>query len=178
MAIAIRSFKIYLILKKEYLDQRDWYIETYLSKYEQQWPVASGRIGQRINDHNVLTNDFNLVMLIGYIQILFSIVESKFRLFQMTLDPNALKGKRDVFYHVYAWLLPRVNKTQYQDLIRFFSLIRNTIHNNGKYMNTEDPYVPIEYRQKNMNLNTMRLSITVVAHLSCYCCKSRQMLWI
>ncbi|HEU4823577.1 MAG TPA: hypothetical protein VFS97_09165 [Nitrososphaeraceae archaeon] len=36
MAQVIRSLKIYLILKKKYLDRREWYDEVYLSKYEQQ----------------------------------------------------------------------------------------------------------------------------------------------
>ena len=114
----------------------------------------------------------------GYPQILFSIVESKFRLFQMTIDPNALKGKSHEFFHVYTWLLTRVNKTRYKRLLRFFALIRNTIHNNGKYMNTNYMHVRIQYREKNTNLITISLSITEVAHLVCYYCKSRQMLSI
>lgn len=148
MAIAIRSFKIFLILKKEYLDDRQWYIDIYLSKYEQRWPVAGGRSGQIINDHNVLTNDYFMVMLIGYIQILFSILDSKFRCFLLNLDPNALSGKRDSFYDVYTCPLKRVKKTQYQEFIRFFSLIRNTIHNNGMYVKATKRYDSIEYRGK------------------------------
>ena len=85
MATAISSFKIILILKKEYLDDRQWYIDIYLTKYEQRWPVAGGRSRQIVNDHNVLTNDYFMVMLIGYIQILFSILDSKFRCFLMNL---------------------------------------------------------------------------------------------
>lgn len=137
MAQVIRSLKIYLILKKKYLDRREWYDEVYLSKYEQQWPAGvSGKTLQTIEDHNMLT-------IVVYTQVLFSTVQ------QMTLDSNALKGKSNAFYHVYTWLLPRVNKhkTQYQNLIKVFSYIRNTIHNNGQYMDTEHPYVSIEYRQ-------------------------------
>ncbi|HEU4445450.1 MAG TPA: hypothetical protein VFR94_12330 [Nitrososphaeraceae archaeon] len=130
MAIAIRSFKIFLIQKKEYLDDRQWYIDICLSKYQQRWPVSGGRSGQVVNDHNVLTNNYFMVMLIGYTQILFSILDSKFRCFLMNLDPNALSWKRDSFYDVYACPRKRVKKTQYQEFIRFFSLIRNTIHNN------------------------------------------------
>jgi hypothetical protein len=148
MAIAIRSFKIFLILKKEYLDEQQWYIDVYLSKYKQQWPVAGGRRGQIINDHNVLTNDYFMVMLIGYIQILFSILDSKFRCFLMNLDPNALSRKRDSFYEVYTCLLKRVKKTQYQEFIRFFSLIRNTIHNNGMYVKATKQYDSSEYNGK------------------------------
>ena len=53
MAQAIRSLKIYLILKKEYLDHQEWYIETYLSKYKQQWPITGGKVSQIVNDHRV-----------------------------------------------------------------------------------------------------------------------------
>jgi hypothetical protein len=116
MAQAIRSLKIYLILKKEYLDRLEWYVETYLSKYKQQWPVTGGKASQIINDHRVLTKEFNEVMLMGYTQILFSIVESKFRLFLMTIDPNALKGKKDSFSNVYEALLgptSKINKPHY-----------------------------------------------------------------
>ena len=88
---AIRSFKIYLILKKENLDSNEWYTKIYRSEYNQPWPPTNGRI---INFSQSLNWDFLVMMLIGYTQILFSIVESKFRLFQMAIDPNALKGKK------------------------------------------------------------------------------------
>lgn len=145
LAVAIRSFKIYLILKKENLDGNEWYNRIYQSKYNQPWPPTNGKI---INFRQSLNWDFLVVMLIGYTQILFSIVESKFRLFQMTIDPNALKGEGDAFKYVYTWLLPKINKAQYQEFVRFFALIRNTIHNNGKYMNAKYPHVPIKYREK------------------------------
>ena len=145
LAIVIRSFKIYLILKKENLDRNEWYTKIYRSEYNQPWPPTNGRI---INFSQSLNWDFLVMMLIGYTQILFSIVESKFRLFQMAIDPNAPKGKKDAFVYVYTWLLSKINKVQYQEFIKFISLIRNTVHNNGKYMNTKYPYVPIKYREK------------------------------
>jgi hypothetical protein len=85
-------------------------------------------------------------MLINYTRILFSILDSKFRWFLMNLDPNALSGKRDSFYDVYACPRKRVKKTQYQEFIRFFSLIRNTIHNNGMYVKATKQYDSTEYR--------------------------------
>lgn len=96
----------------------------------------------------MLTNDYFMVMLIGYIQILFSILDSKFRCFLLNLDPNTLSGKRDSFYDVYTCRLKRVKKIQYQESIRFFSLIRNTIHNNGMYVKATKRYDSIEYRGK------------------------------
>jgi hypothetical protein len=110
--------------------------------------VIGGKIKEIINDHQVLTMEFNEVMLMGYTQILFSIVESKFRLFQTAINPNAKEG--DFFINVYTLLLKTLDKCQYQKLIEFFSLIRNTIHNNGIYVNANKPHIPIEYREKNV----------------------------
>jgi hypothetical protein len=62
--------------------------------------VIGGKIKEIINDHQVLTMEFNEVMLMGYTQILFSIVESKFRLFQTAINPNAKEG--DFFINVYT----------------------------------------------------------------------------
>ena len=92
MAIAIRSFKIYLILKEKYLDDKQWFTNIYQSEYKQPWPVTDGTI-QITNFGQELTHDFNVLMLMSYTQILFSIVESKFRLSLMAIDPNALGEK-------------------------------------------------------------------------------------
>ena len=146
MAIAIRSFKIYLILKEKYLDDKQWFTNIYQSEYKQPWPVTDGII-QVTNFDQELTHDFNVLMLMSYTQILFSIVESKFRLSLMAIDPNAL-GKKYYFHDVYTCLLKRVEKTQYQEFIKFFSLIRNTIHNNGVYMKASKRYDSSEYRGK------------------------------
>jgi hypothetical protein len=35
LAQVLRSFKIYFILKEEYLKNREWYVETYLSKCDE-----------------------------------------------------------------------------------------------------------------------------------------------
>jgi len=65
----------------------------------------------------------------------------------MTIDPNAL-GKKYYFYDVYTCLLKGVEKTHYQEFIRFFSLIRNTIHSNGVYMKASKRYDSSEYGAK------------------------------
>src|SRR5687768_15870559 len=62
-AQVIRSIKLYFILKSQYLDSRDWFVETYLSKWNQHWPYSSnGNAIFLINDHTILTNEFNQVM--------------------------------------------------------------------------------------------------------------------
>ena len=103
----LRSFKIYFILKEEYLKNREWYVETYLSKWGQSWPV----IGQVIKDYNILNHDFDHVMLIGYIQVLFSIIDSGFRLFTRTIDPLACNQGADSFHNIKDWLLKKEKKT-------------------------------------------------------------------
>ena len=44
IAIAVRSFKIYFILKEKYLDTQEWYIKIYQSDYKQPWPTPAERI--------------------------------------------------------------------------------------------------------------------------------------
>jgi hypothetical protein len=103
-----------------------------------------------MNDYRLLlVNEFDQVMLVAYSQVLYSIMESKFRLYQLTINPNALITKPDAFYHVHNWLLRDIRrKTKYRRLIRFFSLIRNTIHNNGKYWDKKEPNVRMKYKNK------------------------------
>jgi hypothetical protein len=148
-AQVLRSFKIYFILKEEYLKHREWYVEIYLSKWGQSWPVVGDQIGQIVNDHNILNHDFDHVMLIGYIQVLFSIIDSGFRLFTQTINPLACNKGTDSFLNIKNWLLKKINKkNQYDNLLNLFVLIRNTIHNNGVYLNEEVPRQEIPYRRK------------------------------
>ena len=105
------------------------------------------------NDYrSILVKEFKDVIRFAYSQILHSIVESKFRLFLMTAYPGALekrknkKDRRNVFYNVYKCLLEETEKTRYEHLIWFLSLIRNTIHNNGKYWNKAVPCVCTKYK--------------------------------
>jgi len=39
LAQVFRSLKTYYILRKEYLSHKEWYEETYIGKWGQQWPV-------------------------------------------------------------------------------------------------------------------------------------------
>jgi len=151
IAQVVRWFKISLIFKNEYLNNPlnpHWYNKIYLSKYRQRQPEIGyvpfqgikgrGLLMPEINDYRlILINEFEDVMRVAYSQVLYSIMESKFRLFLMKAYPDALKkrGKKDIFHDVYECLLEETGRTRYKHLIWFFSLIRNTIHNNGKYWN-------------------------------------------
>lgn len=151
IAQAVRWFKIYLIFKNEYLEKPDWYNDIYISEngYGQQRPEILQEMLMTINDHRMLIRANNEVMILAYSQVLHSIVESKFRRFLMKAYPDALKNRnlRDwSFRVVYTVLLEESNKTQYTNLIKFFSLVRNTIHNNGRYWKENEQYVSISYR--------------------------------
>jgi hypothetical protein len=162
IAQVIRWFKVSLIFKNEYLENpRDprWYDTIYISRYEQQHPEIGyipieeghGLLMPETNDYHrsILVKEFKDVIRFAYSQVLYSIMESKFRLFLMTAYPGALgkrKDRRDIFYNVYKCLLEETERTQYEHLIWFFSLIRNTIHNNGKYWNKALPCVCTKYK--------------------------------
>jgi hypothetical protein len=162
IAQVVRWFKISLILKEECLNDPRWYKTRYLLKHEQQQPEIGyvpfkgekgrGLMMPEINDYQlILIKEFKEVMRVAYSQVLYSIVESKLRLFLMTAYPDALekrkkRDRRDIFSNVYKCLLEEAGKTQYEHLIWFFSLIRNTIHNNGKYWNKGMPCVCTKYK--------------------------------
>jgi hypothetical protein len=159
IAQAVRWFKIFLILKTEYLDKQHWYDTIYLSQYRQQQPEIGyvpfqgikgrGLLMPGVNDyHLMMIDEFNYVMLVAYSQVLYSIMESKFRLFLLALDQHAL-DKEDRFSYVYPLLLKKTRrKPKYRRLIRFFSFIRNTIHNNGKHRYKREPNVRMKYKGK------------------------------
>ena len=102
-----------------------------------------------VNDYrSLMIDEFNHVMLVAYSQVLYSIMESKFRLFLLALDQHAL-DKTDWFSYVYLLLLKKTRRRiKYRCLIRFFSFIRNTIHNNGKHRNKREPNVRMKYKGK------------------------------
>jgi hypothetical protein len=104
------------------------------------------------NDHNELNAAFDQVMLVGYTQTLFSIMESRFRLFVVAIDRTACNNGTAPFSNIYHYLLTEINKKEYEVVLDFFRLIRNTVHNNGVYLPTNNPkprgltYKGITYR--------------------------------
>ena len=134
-----------------------------------------------VNDYRlILVKEFDEVMLVAYSQVLYSIIESKFRLFLMTVYPDALvkRKQKDWFSNVYKCLLEESKKTQYENLIELFSLIRNTIHNNGRYMNPKRPHVQIPLRGNPVEFEHDKMVSLPGVHLHGYYCLSRPMLLI
>lgn len=72
---------------------------------------------------------------IGFIQNLFSILDSRFRIFLRELDPEAASNATVEFLSVYQALKKRLPSFSVDSdtLIDLLRLARNTIHNNGVY---------------------------------------------
>jgi hypothetical protein len=154
LAQLFHSSKIYFILNEEYLQYRKWYDETYIKKWNQRWPIAANVDTKNIrtlDDHKLLNNDFYQVMLIGYTHTLFSIMESRFRLFVEALRDtpisNITQDPTVNFGEILDALLEDIKQEGHTDFIKFFALIRNTIHNNGVYLNKRKQ-PPVTYKGK------------------------------
>lgn len=87
------------------LNDPRWYKTRYLLKHEQQQPEIGyvpfkgekgrGLMMPEINDYQlILIKEFKEVMRVAYSQVLYSIVESKLRLFLMTAYPDALEKRK------------------------------------------------------------------------------------
>ena len=60
-----------------------------------------------INDHDIVNKDLHQVMLGGYIQLLYSIIESRFRIFTRAIDPEACVSKElinSTRYTIGCWI--------------------------------------------------------------------------
>lgn len=123
LAQLFHSSKIYFILNEEYLQYRKWYDETYIKKWNQRWSIAANVNTKNImvlDNHKLLNNDFYQVMLIGYTQTLFSIMESRFRLFE-ALGPisNINKDPTDKFHKIRDALLEEIKQSKVKTSIHF-----------------------------------------------------------
>lgn len=122
----IRSIKLHFILKSDYLNDKQWFVDIYLKKWGQNWPYASNPgMSVIFNDNTVIVNDYDQVIIMGYIQCLFSIIESRIRIFTICLDPTACKNGTDSFKNIYQWLLKKLDKPQkFLETFRIFSITK------------------------------------------------------
>ncbi|PVX44614.1 hypothetical protein C8C85_0359 [Flavobacterium sp. 103] len=105
------------------------------------------------NDAQIYANEYAMFTKIGFIQFTFSSIESAFRIYVKSLDPNACNNGTAEFKSIYSWLLKRVNLQNHENLLDLFRLIRNTIHNNGVYFHKSGISESITYKAKVYNFN-------------------------
>lgn len=119
--------------------ENSWWQETHKP------PFAS------FNDYHksITINSFNNGFIkVGFVQNLFSILDSKFRIFLRELDPSAEKGATTEFYNIHVALKGKITSfpPDSDELIKVLRLIRNTIHNNGVYFNKKGNDEKVTYK--------------------------------
>jgi len=87
-------------------------------------------------DVKIYVKEFENFSKIGFVQLIFSVVESSFRQFLRALNPVACRGGTSSFRNIYMCLLKSKLSTYSPESIKFLDLfrhLRNTIHNNGVF---------------------------------------------
>lgn len=84
---------------------------------------------------------------IWFIQWVYSVIESNFRIFVKTLDSSACKNWYADFNSLYRYLLTKINLKEYIELLDLLRLVRNTVHNNWVYFHKNNNDVTIKYNE-------------------------------
>lgn len=92
---------------------------------------------------------------VGFVQVLFSVVENAMRSYLRALDPLACAAGTANFQSVYTTLLKRLSMPipDATELLDLWREVRNVVHNNGVYFNTKgDTDKTIVYKGRTYNL--------------------------
>jgi len=102
-------------------------------------------------DKKLYISAYHMFSKIAFIQLLYSSIESSFRLYLKKLAPNACNNGTAEFNSIYKCLfhsyLTAIPKDGI-DLLDLFRNIRNTIHNNGVFYNKAGTDSPVIWRGK------------------------------
>jgi hypothetical protein len=103
-----------------------------------------------VKDLKIYVREFENFSKIGFVQLMFSAVESSFRLFLRALDPVACQGSTSSFRNIYMCLLKSKLSTYSPESIKFLDLfrhLRNTIHNNGVFFDGRGRNIVVIWRK-------------------------------
>jgi hypothetical protein len=141
----IRSTRLLLILKYQYLDDDAWWIGNYKQHFQyldKYFGISeNGRETFRKNSYKIIPDDLIHFINVSLYSSLFSIMESRFRLFYNYLVTSDKAGKKGEIMDrpgmsiikISEDLLNKIGFCQKLECIKLFANIRNTIHNNGVY---------------------------------------------
>jgi hypothetical protein len=79
-------------------------------------------------------NQLDIILRIGFIQFIFAAMESTLRVILRALDPKACRGGTATFESIYRCLLKKLRLGNWEPLLKFLRLVRNTEHNNGVFL--------------------------------------------
>ncbi len=82
-------------------------------------------------DKQLFVTEFDMFLKIGFMQFLFSAIESTFRLLVQAIDVTACNNGTAEFKSIYSFLFKRTNLKQYESLLDLLRNIRNSVHHNG-----------------------------------------------
>ena len=121
-----------------FLDQHllDWWTETGLGR-------SPGF------DYEVSVTEFSQFVKVGYVQSIFSNVESSLRTFLRGVDPVACSGGTAEFQSVYRALLQTklgAPDPHHLELLDLWRTLRNTVHNNGVYFHRSGGSSTVGYK--------------------------------
>jgi hypothetical protein len=102
-------------------------------------------------DLQIYLDEFDMFTKIGFIQFIFSSIESAFRLYVKSLDSTACNNGTAEFKNIYSWLLKKTNLQKNENLLDLLRLIRNTIHNNSVYFHKNGLNETVNFKGKNFN---------------------------
>jgi hypothetical protein len=104
---------------------------------------------------SVTVNNFSEGFLkVGFVQNLFSIFDSSFRILLRELDSDVSKYATYDFYQIHKDLGKKVTFPVNSDkLIKLLRLVRNTVHNNGVYFNKNGKDDEVEYQGVKYNFH-------------------------
>jgi len=100
---------------------------------QQHWWKSIAKENIPDHDKKIYIDEFVMFMKIGFLQFVFSSIESSFRIFVKTVDPTACAGGTAEFKSIYAFLFARFGLQKWEPLLDLLRCVRNTIHNNGVY---------------------------------------------
>ena len=109
------------------------YTQRYLLSPEW-WEKAFPRMRFEASDRQNAVDSYGSMMKLSLVHLGFAAIESSFRLYLRALDAAACLGATAEFESIYVCLLKRLGLREWENLLRLWRLLRNTVHNNGIYL--------------------------------------------
>jgi hypothetical protein len=116
---------------------------------DQGWWEESGLTRPMGRDFEVAVVEFSQFAKSGFLQGIFSDVESTFRLVLRAIDSGACDGGTAEFQSIYRVLLGtklRVPRADWEPLLELWRLLRNTVHNNGVHFHRRGANAQVLYK--------------------------------
>lgn len=136
----LSSIKLGLVCSDKYLSEQKWW---------DQYP----ELKHSIDFHPNRASEFEVFMKASLAIFLFSIQEAALRCFVTAISPEKSDLARGNFGNVYPFLLRKAYRSdkkrdKYEALLKFWSLIRNSVHNNFVFSHTSGMNRKCNYRDK------------------------------